>query len=130
MAGTVRITVKGDKELMRRLRALPGATAGLYLNKAISAGAELVALEASQRAPRRTGRLASHIDVDLVKEGGLSAEVAVGPGKPAWYGIFPEIGTKQAPAQPYLRPALDESKGDVERAISGVLRQSLMRAIV
>ena len=68
--------------------------------------AEAAAEGARRRAPVDTGRLRDSI----------SSEDETGR---AWYGtdvdyaLFQELGTRYQPAQPYLRPALDDAKREL-----------------
>ena len=54
-------------------------------------------------APKRTGELARSIDFDWNDE---NFTVVFTVGVP--YGIFQEFGTRNMPAHPYLRPALEQ----------------------
>jgi len=89
----------------------------------LTQGAAIVRDRAEARAPRRTEQLATTMVVEPVEKGHESATVAVGPHKDAFYGLFQELGTSTMPAKPFLRPALDESEGEVVETV----RQELAR---
>ena len=112
MRDSYNIKVKGGEELAKNIRRL-----GIKMEEAIKPGlekgAEIVRVDASDRAPRRRGKLAA----DIVKSKVEKNEIKVGPGKDVWYGKFPELGTSRMSARPYLRPALDENKDKINEAI-------------
>jgi len=57
-----------------------------------------------------------------------TAFIHVGATKEAFYGPqFQERGTVYHPAQPFLRPAIDETKGDVGDEIRDQLRARILR---
>lgn len=66
---------------------------------------------AEARAPRRTGALAASITSHRIKDG---VETTVGVD----YGAYVEYGTSDTPAQPFLRPALNEVGPTFGRGIS------------
>jgi HK97 gp10 family phage protein len=78
------------------------------------AGAEIVAAKARANAPRRTGRGAASIHA----EGG---KAIVGEG----YMRFPEEGTVNMAAEPFLAPAAEGSKGEVALAMAGIFRRAV-----
>ena len=47
----------------------------------------------------------------------------------AFYGGFVELGTSRQQAQPYLRPALDESEGEIKGAFIGALNKTISKAL-
>lgn len=66
---------------------------------------EKVASEAERIAPKDTGALASSIHVDLEFSDGHPGAVIVADVP---YAAFVELGTYDTPAQPFLRPAIEE----------------------
>lgn len=83
-------------------------------SEAIAAdAAEAVAAEARRLAPVKSGRLRDSIAVTTGRDdegvyGDVSADATDEKGRP--YPLFVEVGTQDAPAEPYLRPALDALK--------------------
>lgn len=129
MARRASVSIEGGEELLKRLQGLPDAAAGKAMDAALMAGAEIVRADASRRAPRRTGKLSESIVAELKtgKSGRKSA--VIGPNEEAFYGSFVELGRKNQAAQPYLRPALDENKDTVQRAIADELRSAIEKAV-
>jgi HK97 gp10 family phage protein len=105
----------GFAELEKTLRTLPTAVAGRALASALKTASEPIAEEASRLAPRSdraTGgvHLADSIAVRSTRDtrdGDLQVDVAVGPDRGHFYGMFWEFGTIFHRARPWLRPAWD-----------------------
>lgn len=130
MAGAkITVKIEGGKELQDALRRVSASVAGEHLTAAAKEGAEIVRAEASRRAPRRTGKLAANIIAEVSLSQSDRAEISVGPSKEAFYGMFVELGTKHMAPRPYLRPAIDESRAEVERAVHEALRRRLLGAV-
>ena len=65
---------------------------------------ELIANDARDAAPKRTGAMADSITHEIVRDsGGLSVRVSW--DSEHFYGIFAELGTSKETARPFLRPA-------------------------
>lgn len=140
----LRVTVTGDKELARRFDQLSAAMRGKTLERALVAGALIVANDAKRRAPVLTGNLRRSIHVGgYGAAGGLesgttgtdiggnrstatSAEVLVGTN--VEYARYPEFGTSKMAARPFVRPALDENRDAVVREVDEALRD-LLRSV-
>ena len=143
-------TLTGDKELARQLAALGNAARGQAMKNALVSGALLVANEAKTNAPYLTGNLRRSIhvggegtegsttgtDIGGQKIGRDYVEVLVGTNveyaAPQEFGFTfeDENGVNHhVEASPYLRPALESTKGDVQREIVGALRVLLRRAV-
>lgn len=73
-------------------------------------GALVIEGAAKVHAPVRTGMLRSSISSQRITGG---AEV----GPHVEYGAYQEYGTMYMPAQPYMRPALEEKRGEVLRIV-------------
>lgn len=120
-------TVKGGKELARRLDALSRKTRGRILESAARAGAEPIRSDAAGRAPKRTGQLGDEMIIEVKKRASTEVTVGVGPSKDAFYGKFQEFGTRNHAAQPFLRPAFDAHKDDAVRELGDVLRREILK---
>lgn len=125
--GTTTVRMEGLEELDRKLRRLPAEASGAALLSAVMDGAEIVRETASTLAPRRTGTLADNIGKQELATKKEKVEVGVGHTEEAWYGIFAEIGTSDSPAQPFLRPALDETRASVVAEISDALEAGILK---
>lgn len=119
--------VVGDKELKRKLKAM-GESAPLATKDAVREGAEIIRQAAEDKAPRRTGELADTMTATPPQGDGQGIVVKVGPHRHSFYGHFQELGTGPGPAQPFLRPALDEKKDEAARKIGDVLGDRIERA--
>jgi len=134
----MQISVTGGAEIARKLERLAGRTSGQILENAVVAGALLVANDAKQRAPYKTGNLRRSIhvggyatedlgdgtDIGGNKNSAHSAEVQVGTN--VVYAAAQEYGTSRGvPAHPYLRPAFDENKEAVAEEIKAAVRDQL-----
>ncbi len=147
----VRATVLGTESLQRKLDALGHATRGQMLERAVVAGALLIQNAAKEGTPFRTGTLRRSIHIgghDDLNPDGVSGKidppevtadrVAVFVGTDVEYARRVEYGfegddvlgrTYHQPAQPYLRPAVDETRREVVQEIGEALRD-LIRAAV
>lgn len=137
------ITVKIDglSDVQRKLEALEDAVAADVMEKAVLIGAKIIQEDASRRAPRRTGKLAKSIEIEVKEKSRNSVSVAVGPSKEAFYGKFVELGhavvrgrrkaekkvVGHVPAKPFLRPAIDENEDAVKRTVAETLKAALGR---
>lgn len=121
----MKVTLTGEKELLQKLKKLEDSVRGQVLSDALQAAAKIIQESASQKAPRRTGTLASNIEVGKVNLTASGGEIPVGPNKKAFYGMFVEVGTSKMRAQPYLRPAIDESKGAATSEFTKVLKAAI-----
>lgn len=120
-------TVTGDGALMAQFAALSVATRGGMLLSAVVSGAELVSNDAKVKAPVKTGNLRRSIHVGDEASGGDWAECSVGTD--VEYAAFVELGTSKMAARPYLRPAVESTKGEVEREIADAVRALIRGAV-
>lgn len=132
------VSLEGTEDLERAIKRLSEDVQGVHLRAAVEAGAEVTRNVASQLAPRSTlgsrghsaGFLARNIRAERQFTRSQDTAVTdVGMTKEAWYGRFQETGTVYEPAQPFLRPALDETKNDVVDTIAEHLRNVILRGI-
>lgn len=84
---------------------------------------EFAAEEARTRAPRRTGQLASDIDIAVevtARDQEITGWVGVRKGKGhAFWAYFQEVGTSRHPAHPFLRPAVFGNARRIVAIVSG-----------
>lgn len=133
---SVSVTVEGGADIIAALTNLKADLGEAALQEAALAGAEIVRVDATLRAPRSVGpgtypgggHAADHIIVKLSDKPGEAAAL-VGPDKDGWYLRFAETGTSKKPADPWLRPALDENKEAVESAMAAVLKARIGRGV-
>lgn len=130
----VRMKVEGGDKLARRLQMLAEETARKHMREAVLEGAEVIRVEASEKAPRKTGTLAEDIQKEIKKQTKSRVEIHVGPGKKGWYGRLVEEGhaivrdkkvVGHVSPQPFLRPAFDEKTDEAQNVIAAELRRRL-----
>jgi len=150
---TATVKVRGLRELERAIRKLPRLMGKRVLTKALRAGALPMAAAMKQRAPVESGRLRRSI-VSRASASIQSGTVAIkiGPSKAAWYAHFVEFGTAThnirskllgprlklrdgrivrkvshpgAAAQPFMRPAFDETK----TLAANIIKQQLVTEV-
>lgn len=113
--------LEGMQELLKKLETL-GNEAEQVKQEALVAGAKVVQQAASQKAPRDTGKLAENIVISDIKEDGT---VDIGPDRDRFYGLFLEFGTSKMSARPFLQPAFEENKEQVQQKMADVIRREL-----
>lgn len=124
----IRVTAQGERELARKLAALPAAIGRPVRERVLLDAAEPMRAQAQRLAPRRSGELALHVEKEVASGdqflGGDEAQVAVGISRDVFYGLFQELGSVIHDARPWLRPAFDREKHAlVERAREGLRRE-------
>jgi HK97 gp10 family phage protein len=115
------LQLHGMEQLLRQLEQV-GSEAERVKKDALLAGAEVVQQAASERAPRDTGKLAENIVISDIKEDGT---VDIGPDRDRFYGLFLEFGTSKMSARPFLQPAFEENKEQVQQKMADVIRREL-----
>jgi HK97 gp10 family phage protein len=128
---------EGARQFEQALGDLTKATARNVLRRALTKAAKPVQEAMEARAPRDSGWTAGSIAVsntlnpanrsDQKKEGKSFAEVYVGSTRGS-AGILQEWGTYKMPAQPYMRPAWDATKGGVMVTFGRELKNELDKA--
>lgn len=119
-----RVSVSGDKDLMRRLNELGERVKKQHLQEALTEAAEPIRAKMQDIATR--GQVAPHIEDNIVISNASKVEgvrlhedeaaVAIGPQKDFFYGWFLEFGTVKMPPQPFMREAFQqEHQGALSR---------------
>lgn len=105
---------EGTDKVVDNLKSMQRRVLTKGLKESLLAAAEIIRVEAYQRAPVHTGKLAG----SMVAEWDPQHHYAVvGPSKIAFYGEFLEYGTSKMAAKPFLRPALDARREDAFHAM-------------
>lgn len=147
----VRMQLSGSESLAQKLQALSAAARSQALEQATVAGALLVQNAAKEAAPWITGTLRrsihigghadlnpDHVEGKLPDPDVSGDHVTVYVGTDVEYARRIEFGfdgpdalgrTYHQPAQPYLRPALDENQAAVQREVGEALRDLLRAAL-
>lgn len=97
----------GLAEFNARLDEMTYLARQVVLVKAVREGGKLIQEEIEHRAPHGTGRLAANIGLTVRQATGTQAVARIGPARSAFYGKFPEIGTKFRNPFTYIRPAFE-----------------------
>jgi HK97 gp10 family phage protein len=98
--------VRGLKELNTKLRNIKGIRPQVVLP-----GAVVIVGYARENAP---------VDTGYMRDNGFSREADYGADVvfAAPYSYLVETGTSRTPAQPYVRPAIDEHEGEIVEAVA------------
>jgi HK97 gp10 family phage protein len=82
-------------------------------------------IEAMQeRAPVDTGRLEESITYET-ESTPAGMTLYVGPDNSGWYGSMQEFGTRFQPAQPWARPAFEETQSEALETFARILEEEL-----
>jgi len=84
-------------------------------------GAKLVEDSAKQRVPRVTGKLQRAIHV----EEGVEGAYVIAGDKDVFYGHMVEHGTRHSPAHPFLLPALEEHRDEINALIAAHIERAI-----
>ena len=121
-----KVRLEGMADLERKFKRLDRAVGGAHLLDAADAGAEILEEGMRSLAPVDTGKGAAQITRETAKSTPNRADVDVGPGGSGFYLTFQETGTIDQPAQPFMRPALDQLKDSIVDEIRDELRARVL----
>ena len=119
-----KVGIEGADEVVKMLADM-GQSAEDVLEKAAEAGGKIALNDAKRRCPVKTIRLKNSLYLEKLKKSQGKADVKVSIGKKEFYGVFVELGTGDTQAKPYLRPAVDENKDKISKAVN----ESILKAI-
>ena len=122
--------IKGLKDLAKNSDKLKKSFASSTLRTALRNAAAPVRRKARANVPVDEGDLkrAIAINAKVDKKGEGYADVGFRK-EMAFYGGFVELGTSRQQAQPYLRPALDESEGEIKEAFIAAMNKTIGKAL-
>lgn len=123
-----RVTIEGTEDLAETLVAMDRTISGPILLAALDRASAITADVMSQLAPVDPTTpldLRDNIGREVTRLSRRRAQVAVGPKKNVWYGMFQEIGTSYHPPQPFMRPALDSTRDTVVQVFGETLRRAI-----
>ena len=119
------VTIEGLPELRAKFAELGDKQRRGVLRGGIRDAGRVVERAAQPRVPVDQGKLRRNITTSVsVKQTGAT-EATIGFRRAAFYGQFVELGTIDTPAQPFLRPALEASEGEVLNAIAAGFRKHI-----
>lgn len=135
MANPVTFRIEGLRETEKALAELSKAAARSQGRKALQAGGEVLAKRARELVPKDKGHMAESIDVSGTLTRTQKAqhrkqadiERFVGPNDPG--AVAQEFGTYFHPPQPFMRPAWDQTHGEVLKRISDHLMVGVSQAV-
>lgn len=84
-----------------------------------------ITADAKKLAPVDTGNLRASIGHSDLRGVGSSGDLSVEIGPTANYGVFVELGTSRAPAQPFMGPAADRNEGPFAQALAKIAEEGL-----
>ncbi len=108
-----------------RLHELSYTARTTVLTKAVRDGGRLIQEEIEHLAPRGTGKLRENIGLSIIRPTATQAVARIGPAKSAFYGKFPEIGTKFQDPHTYINPAFERKLDEAFAVALYVLVQGL-----
>ncbi|MFZ2995948.1 HK97-gp10 family putative phage morphogenesis protein [Sphingobium sp.] len=127
----------GVDAIDRKLVAIRDAVSPAARERSLLAGAEIVLDEAKRLVPVLSGNLRDSLIISF--DGGLNSAavserrffsmVYIGPERrQGFYGHMVEFGTFHSIAHPFMRPALDNTREEVRRAIGHSLWADIKKA--
>jgi len=120
MTTRVKVSTKGFEEYLEKLAAA-GRDVDKDIHKALNAGADVAVDGMRRRVRKDTHNLEQHIDKTEVRQDGNYSFVEVGvlhaDEDTSRYGNAQEYGTSSMPAQPYIRPTMNEDAGKIKKAM-------------
>ncbi len=132
MPGVIEFKITGAKEMERLLKELGPNVASRAGDRALRAGAKPIVAEMKRPPPAGvavdTGELRDSIIVvgEKRRKGANERVVVIGFKKPgSRRAHLTEFGTVHAPAQPFMRPALDSKGGDALNETGRVLGKGI-----
>lgn len=112
-----------DASELRKLAAdlrNAGPQAGKLAQRVVRKTALDVEADAKRLAPVDTGNLRGSIGHTDLRGVGRAGSLMVEIGPTASYGVYVEMGTSRAPAQPYMGPAMDRHAPAFEEAMGQI----------
>ena len=114
------VKITGMEELKKKMKQLSDVARDDAKQEALYTSSVVVQGDATLNAPVDTGNLRSSIDYEVSSD---DADIFT----PVQYAAHIEYGTSNMAAQPFLRPALDNNKGNIVKLFSDVYKKYLAR---
>lgn len=126
--------IEGLPELQKAIEA-KRKEIGAVFEKDLNSGADAIVASAKSKAPVLSGNLRNAIGKNEVWErnGKYSIYVGIAVNEvftraDGWYARMQEMGTSKMKAQPYLRPAFNENKAQINNEIVSDLKEVIDEA--
>lgn len=132
------ISVEGDKELTAAFQKLLKKLSPDEVEPIVVEGATIIADAARQKAPlgkghKKGGRILHLKDAiratKIKRRGSAVAAIGTVDYRIAPHGLLVEYGSSHSAAHPYMRPAFDEKKQEVERLIVSEIGKKIEEAV-
>ena len=124
----VKTTVEGASALVKDLKAMEDAAAAALM-QAAKAGGKIALEQAKRNCPVDTGALKQSLHLTDGKATNTKATVQVDYDKSLKYGTHVELGSRNRPANPFMRNAVDENQNQINEAITAELSRAVGRKI-
>lgn len=120
--------IEGLDEVVKLLEDMGDAAINV-LDDAAKGGAEIVLAEAKRRVPVDTGRLRDSLILkkSKIKNAKVRGVYTVSKKRGVEYFAPVELGTSKMKARPFLRPAVDENKREIAKAINNEVLKAIGR---
>ncbi|WP_373844768.1 HK97-gp10 family putative phage morphogenesis protein [Clostridium sp.] len=122
------IELTGVDEILNKLQQM-GTNINRLENKALKNAAEPVLQDAKANVPVRTGKLKKGLKITNVKKKQGVKYILVGVDRgdnsEIFYGKFVEFGTSKMSARPFLQPAYEKNKDNIQKTIANTLKEGL-----
>jgi len=124
------ISLEGVDAILSKLEKI-GANISRLETKALKNAAEPVLEDAksTSKFSDRTGNLREGLKTSNVQTKDGMKYILVGVDKAdnskIFYGKFIEFGTSKMPARPFMQPAFEKNKNEIERIIADTLKEGL-----
>ena len=141
-----KIETKGFAEFLEKVTKM-GQNIDQITDEALAAGGDYLLKGMQSRVPVLTGELRTHLSCSEPKQDGDFHYIEVGLdlgeklpdygkkmgkkvgknwkswGRERLYGVYVEFGTANTPAQPFIRPTMDEDMKDARKAMRQVFKE-------
>lgn len=97
--------------------------------KAAKAGGQIALEQAKRNCPVDTGALKQSLHLTEGKATKIKATVQVDYDKSLKYGVHVELGSRNRPANPFMRNAVDDNQNQINEAITSELSKAVGRKI-
>lgn len=124
----VKTTVEGASALVKDLKAMEDAAAAALM-QAAKAGGKIALEQAKRNCPVDSGALKQSLHLTEGKATNTKATVQVDYDKSLKYGTHVELGSRNRPANPFMRNAVDENQNQINEAITAELSRAVGRKI-
>lgn len=124
MAKQLGIQLIGMEQFRQQMEALTDKQKRQVVRNSLRKAGRVVVSSARSKVRRDTGQLARDISVS-VSVNSSKAEADIGFKKRSFHGRFLELGTVHMAPKPFLRPALDSSREEIEQVFAAEMQAQI-----